>query len=259
MWFSQVHASVVLAQGPPKTESSPTCSRAAKCGILCYHPRVKHSVEHLLQIIYHFYPRGICQDDPRWSGTVEYRRLVDARLRAGAERDRWLTMLGHLRQQFPDREVSDRSLHLISGSYGACHAAELVVAHRMDDIDRHVLGFVVSFLVPYYVIYSHRSFRLDAASLDGKPPATRLEADEGELVFWRGIATEIEKTYGSEPMSAHVGQVLVRDVMPDNRAMGEAMIYDCIFADCPRLISQDDEFALLVQKAWAEEHGERDM
>jgi hypothetical protein len=220
---------------------------------------VKHSIEQILQTIYNFYPRGMPQDDPRWPDTAESRRLVDARLRAGAERDRWAVLLARLRQQFDGCEVYDGSLHLISGNSGACYSAELAIVGGTSDVERHVLGFMSSFLMPYYVIYSYRRFRLDPATSDGKPPATRLDADESELVFWRGIVTEIENAYGNEPMPAEVGHVRVQDVMPGNRAMGDAMIYDCIFSDCPRLISQDDEFDLLLQKAWTEKHGKRPM
>jgi hypothetical protein len=230
---------------------------SAKRELLCYARCVKPE-DHLFQTVYRFYPRGIRQDDPRWLDTDEHRHLVDARLRAGAERGIWRTMLDRIQRQF-DCEICDGSLHLISGSYGACYSAELVIPERGPEVDRHVLGFMLSFLVPYYVIYSYRRFKLDPVTLDGRPPATRLEANESELVYWHGIAAEIEKTYGADPMPVHVGHIKVEDVMPDNRAMGEAMIYDCIFSDNPRLISQDDEFALLLHKAWIEERRKREM
>jgi hypothetical protein len=189
---------------------------------------MKHSTAELLALIDQYYPRGVVPGDPRHAATEEHRRLVAARIRAGsgAEHERWRAMLGRLEAQFPEGILYDRSFYLASGEHDAAYAAKLVLPGSEDE--ERGLGFMVSFLAPYYFIYGVRvallgsekaahEARLDL-SPDEEPPAQRL-------------AREIEATYGYEPMSPAIGNVVVPEGAPGNRAPGEGTIYDCLFSD----------------------------
>jgi hypothetical protein len=203
-------------------------------------------LQQLLDIIYRYYPRGVSQEDPRWKDSPEHVALIEASRAAGGKRSSWLDMLARLRRRFPGCEVVDNSLHLPAAWPAACYPG-IFCLPPTPEVSDHRVGFQVSFLAPYYVLYSYRSFPLEA----NRPPATRLEPDAEERLYWDAIAREIESTYGSSPMPPEMGHVVVPDVQPGNRAMGEAMIYDCLFDDCPRLIAQDDQFGLAAQKEYA--------
>jgi hypothetical protein len=184
------------------------------------------SVQHLLNIIYRYYPRGLRQDDPRWEDSPEHLALKEATRTAAAERRRFLDMLSRLRTALPGCDVIDHSLHLPAGRASACYPG-LVLLPKAGGIDRRV-GFQISFLVPHYVLYSER-YCQDTETV-------RLQPHTDDRPYWDTVAREIESTYGASPMPSELGHVTVPDVEPGHRRMGEAMIYDCFFDDSPRLI-----------------------
>ncbi|WP_437737448.1 hypothetical protein [Sorangium sp. So ce1335] len=114
-----------------------------------------HTVEELLDVVYRHYPRRVPYEDPGRVQTEEDRRLVDARRRAGADSERWLGMLRRLREQFPENEIDNLSVHLMTGSHDACYSGSLYLP-KVAGEDRHTIEFRVSFLAPYYIVYSSR-------------------------------------------------------------------------------------------------------
>jgi hypothetical protein len=157
----------------------------------------------LLEIIRRFYPRGMETTSPGYDDTEERRRQVDATRRAVAEHAKWSAMLDRLRARF---QVQELSLHILAGGFDSAYSAKIAI----PGADERALGFHVSFLGPYYVI--HRT---------GAP---------GEEPCARGIAEEIEATYGYEPIPPEIGSVVVPDVALDTVALGEATIYDCLLS-----------------------------
>jgi hypothetical protein len=116
---------------------------------------VKHSIEELIEIIYRYYPRGVSEMDPNRTQTEEYRRLVEARRQAGADCRRWRDMVKRLGDQFPERGISNLSIHLVTGGSDACYSGSLSLPDDTDDC-WHTVDFRVSFLVPYYIVFSSR-------------------------------------------------------------------------------------------------------
>jgi hypothetical protein len=192
---------------------------------------VTHSIEELLAIIYRYYPRGVTREKPEFPKTPEYLALKAASRAAGQERHRWLAMLDRLRARFPDCEIEGHALHLLAGGPAACYPATLCFPESPNE-PLHRIGFQVSFLAPYYVLYSQRC--------TDKSSDVRLHPDEQERPYWEAIAEEIEKTHRAEPMPMEIGYVSVPGIQPDNCLPCEAMIYDCFFETCPRLIEQDE-------------------
>ncbi|WP_438025430.1 hypothetical protein [Sorangium sp. So ce233] len=116
---------------------------------------MKHAIEELFSVVYRYYPRRVPYEDPGRVQTEEDRRLVDARRRAGADCERWLGMLRRLREQFPDNKIDSLSGHLVTGSHDACYAGSLYLPKATGEY-RHTVELRVSFLVPYYIVYSSR-------------------------------------------------------------------------------------------------------
>jgi hypothetical protein len=126
---------------------------------------MKHSTAELLDIVYHYYPRGEMPKE-RHEETEEHRRLVAARIQAGAEREPWLAMLRRMGKQFPENIVQNRSLHLPRGGWDAAYSGAIYLSKPLEEHD-HTVGFLVSFVVPYYVIYSTRTVE----DTERKPPS----------------------------------------------------------------------------------------
>jgi hypothetical protein len=137
---------------------------------------MKHSIDELLGVAYHYYPRGIPSADPRYRETEEYRRLSAARRQAGAGHEPWRAMLRRLHDHFPENDVANRSLHLPTGLHDAAYSGEIYLPVRKGE-HRHTLGFFVSFVVPYYLVYASRTID-DLAAMAARgasPPSPRPE------------------------------------------------------------------------------------
>jgi hypothetical protein len=202
---------------------------------------MKHSVNELLEIAYRFYPRDMWTPEvgykPGYDDTEEHRRLVAARRQAGAEEEPWRAMLRRLNARFPECSIQNQCLHLLSGSCDACYSAWLWIHRTPEQKDfTHCLAFWVSFVVPYYVIYSSRWITLNKLDDEGKPEMDReirLDLSPDEQPYGRALEEEIKATFGSHfaPMPPEVGKIIVPDVVPGLKILGEATLYDCLFSD----------------------------
>jgi hypothetical protein len=114
-----------------------------------------HSIDELVNIVYGYYPRGLLSNDPGYKEADVYCRLVAARRQAGADNERWRAMLKRVVDHFPESRVENRSIHLPTGSWDACYSARISLPTAPGEY-YHDVGFLVSFLVPYYVVYSLR-------------------------------------------------------------------------------------------------------
>lgn len=223
-------------------------------------------VDDMIGIVHTYYPRGMARDDPGYEESAEHRRLVAARRQAGKENEAWRTLLRRLGEQFPATSVLDDSLHLSTGSLDAAYSGNVFLSPSLT------VGFLVSFLVPYYVLYSARvvedrqvrppaggptrvifagstcyvlpAWAAKLATLflgatasplaDDAPPKQTVVAFEfsSEEQSCAALLTqEIEAIWGFERMPPAVGKIIVPDVATDNRGLGEATLYDCLFAE----------------------------
>ena len=232
---------------------------------------MNHSIEELTHIVYRYYPRGISESDPNRAETKETRQLVEARRRAGADCSRWLDMLKRLGAQFPERGISNLSVHLVTGRSDACYSGSLSLPDHTAEHWHHI-NFMVSFVAPYYIVFSSRVFE-DLEELERmkarraspadtvalffgdtmfvlpaeivkpefrepppfkfRPRARKISFDfsPDEQAYSARIAQEIEATWGYERMPPEVGRVIVPEVATDNRLLGEATLNDCLFSD----------------------------
>jgi len=228
---------------------------------------MKHSIDELIGVAHRYYPRGVSSDDPRYKETEEYHRLVAARRQAGADNEPWRAVLRRLGDHFPKSGVQDGSLHLPTGGLGASYSGDIYLPNAPGE-HYHTVGFQVSFLAPYYIVYSSRvvddlektealrasqdpyacvfvddtchilpasvvkpEFRAKEERLPVRRRDLSLDPSPDEQPYAAWIARDIEATWGYERMPPEVGKVVVPDVATNLRNLGEATLYDCLLSD----------------------------
>jgi hypothetical protein len=228
-----------------------------------------HSVDELIAVARRYYRQDTCFNDA-YQETEEERRLIAARIHAGTgeNRTRWHAFLDRIREQFPAYGLQNRSIALQTGSGDASYHAEIYLPLAEGE-HSHSLRFQISFVVPYYIIYSDRlvddpearkAYHASNTSstvvgvLVGETwtfiPAEEVDPEfhakeakrfrrsvmsfdfspeEAPIAAW--LAREIEATFGVERMPPEIGKVLVPEVSMRGRLPGEATLYDCLFSD----------------------------
>lgn len=200
---------------------------------------MKHSTAELSEIAYSLFPRGIASGDPEYLGTAQYRHQQEAHARASGEYKVWSRILARTEARFPEERfpgvsVENRSLFLQSPTIEAfdrCFSGALRLPVRGPSEKQHRLGFLVSFVVPYYVVYSGRLAQLDAPRMGmDVENVVSFEMSPDEEPFARGLVEEIEATYpGHVGMTPEVGRVILPDVNVLHD-FGEVTLFDCLFS-----------------------------
>jgi hypothetical protein len=193
---------------------------------------MKQSLEELLSVAYQYYARGVWPDDPAYQQTVEYRRLVQARKEAGAEGNPWRVLLDRLYERLPNGKLQNGSLHLPGGGFDACYSGRLWLEPRGVQEKNHELGFLISFLVPSYVVYSFSMVAVPGSDPHDWEQKINFVLSADEQLVARIITEEILSVFpGYEPMPPEVGNTIVPDVATGLRYLGKATIFDCLFTD----------------------------
>jgi hypothetical protein len=127
---------------------------------------MKHKAAELLEIIYRHYPRGLARDDPGYTKTEAYGRLSDARRRAGADSKAWNALLERAGDRFPENVPMNDSVHLPTGKMDAAYSGKIFLEPRpvltvppprgLLPRGSPAIGFMISFICPYYVVYASR-------------------------------------------------------------------------------------------------------
>ncbi|HEX2568354.1 MAG TPA: hypothetical protein VH877_02265 [Polyangia bacterium] len=194
---------------------------------------MKQTIDEILTTIYRFYRSTKTYADLG----PDTEELVAARRQAGSDGpyEQWRAMLRRLRDRFPGHSVTNRSHHLPTGNLDAGYAGRLSLPPSTGE-ESHSVGFLVSFLVPCYVVYTSRMIPLGEDQKEDPEYPTRHEirftftADEEPYV--QEIVREIEATYaGYEPMPPEVGNGLVLDVVTGLNTIGTTKLYHCLFTD----------------------------
>jgi hypothetical protein len=137
---------------------------------------MKHQLRDLLQVVYQHYPRATSRISALYEESEEHHRLRAARQRASADPETWRAMLRRLGEAFPECEVIEETSAFESGAGRSCW---LVLPQPPSDQRQAVLGavhalaFLVSFLLPYYVVYSTRTRVVQSAEEKSKIRALR--------------------------------------------------------------------------------------
>ena len=221
---------------------------------------MKHSVSELFDVVYQYFPRGQWIEKPgypRWptllhppksasseryrdwpyqawpppgyDDTEEQHRLNAASIKAGADPETWRVILRRIDARLPGYVAENGSLHLPVGGYGACYTGWIDLPLREPREILYGLRFLVSFVVPYYVVHSCAS--VNYTDERGKPILDNmLDFSPDEKPCVPVIVEELRAAFaGYEPMPPEIGNLVVPEAVTHFKMMGEATIYGCLF------------------------------
>jgi hypothetical protein len=238
---------------------------------------MNHTLQELVAAANEYFPKGIPGSDPMYGQTPEARRQKAARASASARYDDWQAMLSRLADRFPADQfpgvAPDNWSTFLQVAEATtrdrCYTGVLWLPSSSPEKRGPKLEFLVSFVVPYYVIYSSRlvedvektaAMRASQAAsvcvfvndacfvlpvgvvkpelLAQERPLRAMEQvrsfafSADEQPFVSAIKEEIETTFpGHEPMLPEVGLTVVPDVQAGARWFGESTIFTCLFSD----------------------------
>jgi hypothetical protein len=212
---------------------------------------MKHSTQELIATAYEYYPQEIPSGDPRYDQTPEVLRQREARVLAVARYKDWRSMLRRLTARFPEEQfpgviVQNNSLEIEVATsellWHRCFAGFLWHPVHTSKESHLSLIFLISFVVPYYTIYSERHvFNGRMNVFNGRltpkvKPSTTVERSfnlsPDELPFAKAIEEEIRTTFPDhEPILPEVGLTVVPNVQAGNKWFGESTIFTCLFSD----------------------------
>lgn len=199
---------------------------------------MKHTIEELRAVAYHYFTRGGWSGEPDYAQTADFARQQEVHVRGSAGYGVWSAMLDRVAARYCSTQAADLMIENLSlflqspttTPFDRCFTGALWLPVRGVEEKHHALGFSVSFVVPYYVIYSACQIYLDepvGERESRREICFRLSPDE--LPYARGIAEEIEASYPDHaPMPPEIGKVILPDlnVLHD---FGEVTLHDCLF------------------------------
>ncbi len=198
---------------------------------------MKHSPEELTELARQFYPPlGVYPYEPEYRECVEYRRLEECRQQAVANYPSWRSFLDRLKHQLPDCGIADKVMYLAKLPEGACYAADLWLPTLAKEVGGHTICFHVSFLAPYYALHSSRFYWRDETDSFGHrlsgPCEERFALMPEEEPYAERLVQEIGARFPEyELMPPEIGYQRIPDLQHENRAPGEATVYDCLIND----------------------------
>lgn len=186
----------------------------------------------LLPIVYRFYPRGIDEYAPGYKDTEQHRRLVHARIQAGAEGNPWSMLLRRIRAHFPGAIMHNGSTHLPTGGLDGGYVGWLELPPRGWHEVHRKIGFLISFLAPCYVVYGASIVIAPTTDNSGRAQDIRFAFSPDEEPHVQAITEEILSVFpGYKPIPSEIGNVIVPDVVAGNKMMGQTTLYLCLFTD----------------------------
>lgn len=95
------------------------------------------------------------------------------------------------------------------------------------------MEFLVSFVVPYYVVYAMSCVYLpEPVDLLDHETEIAFDFSPDERPFALAVTKEIERTFaGFEPMPPEVGKTIVPEVIGGGELYGQSTLYGCSFSD----------------------------
>lgn len=188
---------------------------------------VKHSLQELIQLAYHFHPRGIPIQSPAYKRSKEYKRRLEACRKAADFYAAWLAMIRRLAAFFPQYRVYNHAMYLLSPGWDIPEFAGLIELAAEPGKQNPVIEFRVSVLVPYYKL-----FRKDVVDENQSRKCFALLGEEAAVAA--RIAHEIEATFeGYEALPPDVGNTIVPDLILPELPLDHATLYDCLMYPDP--------------------------
>lgn len=197
---------------------------------------MKHSIEALLRESYRYYPRGEPFPAVGAKETPEYRNRQDAHDRASVDYPKWQALLQRIAERFPEEQypgagIEDRCVFLRAPGmtpWSRCFSGSLWLPRELRQTERRV-GFQVSFVTPYYMVYVWHDVAEHACMSD----QFSFEPLPEEMPYVEAVREEIEALYPEhELMPPAIGMTPVPGVIECGSGPGDRVtIYDCLFSD----------------------------
>lgn len=189
-----------------------------------------HTVSELIQIAQHYFPPGVSPGSPGYDVTPEIQRQVSIRAEASRQYGAFQQVLRRLDQRFPDVAAENRSYFLQSpegAGLDRCFDALLDLPCRRPEEKRHGLQFLISIIVPYYVIYSVCGVT-DGDGGWARSVSFLYSEDEKELAA--AVSEEIQRAF---PGYAQLPLEILRVQVPrvDTQSEHPATLLGCLFSD----------------------------
>ena len=128
-------------------------------------------------------------------------------------------------------EVRNQSIRLLDPNDAPsdlCYCGGIYLPPRRAEEINHRVSFRVSFVVPYYYLYSVHQVNTPGDF----EYRISFSFSEDETPFVLAVEEEIRRSYpGYEPMGPDVGLTIVPEVATTYQQPGEATLYDCLFTD----------------------------
>jgi hypothetical protein len=187
-----------------------------------------HTTEQWLDIARSYYALDKGEVGPARHDNPEGRKQREAHVRACDKYREWLAFLERIDTRFPGRQVENRSIFRQGPNtsiYDLAYAGTIDLATRNADERYRYLGFMVSIVIPCYVVYH-------LARLTDNEERVSFVFDGDDLPLAGEIGSEIEATFpGYAPLPEDEGSAIVPGVRTALKPAGTATVYDCLLSD----------------------------
>lgn len=180
------------------------------------------------------FPEGPWPDG--YEASAEHERRMEAHAQARTQYETWRSMLRRLRERFPRDacpgvHVTNESLRLEApdaAPIDRCFSGSIELPPRADHEVNHRVGFRVSVVVPYYLVYGIHQ----VTAPEDFEHRTSFDFSADEAPFAAAVEEEIGESFPLHTrMTPEVGMTIVPNVATICRIPGEARLYDCLFSD----------------------------
>lgn len=177
----------------------------------------------LTKIIYQYFPKNLETHDPTYSLSIENQNLRRVQKEAQADRTKLVQFSQLVEKSFPIVKALDWSYL----SYDACYTIRL----NADSVNAQTkqwreLVYCISVLVPLYFFYQVTN---EIISEKEHHRQMNYQIDLDIEPIKQFSCQQIEHLFDATYLETETGMILVPEVQVQNKAMGEATIYDCLF------------------------------
>ena len=175
-------------------------------------------LDEVKDLIAHYYPKGIYEDDTNYKGTEEFlrRKSVCESADKNERRDAFLKLL---KDKFPDMLVEDWS-HLFN--YDMCYRYRIYY-----NLNSNSIIVLISLISPFFFIYFS-----EISISDGKYsiPKRRFKPEgEDEKRLYSVIQLLVHQFFEKQKFSFYLQHVKIEETAIGNNLIGEGEVYDYLF------------------------------
>lgn len=182
----------------------------------------------LIELAYHYYPRGILYDRTA-EPSPELRQRLEVCDQAWEKRGRWQAFLEQVEHQLPGCWIWDETLPRQGGAYKSRVFPPRFSQYHLP-ASLTAVG-LVSYLAPVYLVYASFLQRDPQDERRDLPPVLSYQP-EGEIApYARTLAEAIEAVFDYPALPLDIASLPVPDIQVGNLRYGTARLIDVLFMD----------------------------